>query len=397
MFNFLSNMFTSGLNFASQQQQINSQNALNNWQKQQYSGRNDAVLQALVNSNYGLNDLTNSYINNASIGNGKTPLSFENWLLENNLNDVYYKENTQNSLTDDPLSPQANSLNNDRKNIEKRYNEYLNSDDFKKSMFNTDDFITLYNIGMQEKLMEREDSAIQRAVADMEKAGINPLVYAGAGSSASGYTVSGGNNQPPSNLNAMPFNNISGNFGDPTEMLKNLAEIKNIEADTDKKVSEKKEVDSKALLNGSMLDLNHDQARLYRQQVHNLASELPLNNIKKDILLQEYAGLQWNLSVAKRYDLPVSSTVPTAVYGINHIVDGIGLDNNSTAGLGSIALGVATIIPFFAGARLAYGAGSMLFNMLKSKFGKKAIDTVMKDLYDPVTGRSLYNKYLKEW
>ena len=86
-------------------------------------------------------------------------------------------------------------------------NTYLNSG----RTFDTNDFITMYNLGQNDITRQREDTAIQRAVKDWEKAGMNPLLFGGAGAQSSSYQTSGSSNVAPKNQVAGSWNPI--NFG----------------------------------------------------------------------------------------------------------------------------------------------------------------------------------------
>lgn len=366
---FITGMTGNVMNYQAQKDQLAYQQSLNDWQVGNYDSRNQAFKNALMHSSLGLSDLgagAFSYLNNKSSIN----YTFSDFLRDN-------PDIAQDTAPDQYA----------------KYQKFLSSQGH-SGAFDLNDFITLYNIGQNEITRQREDTAISRAVKDLENAGLNPLLFNGNASSSSSYQTSGSSLSAPSNLQAgsySPFNmSVSaGNFSD--DILK-LTQAKNIDAQTSLVEHQKEKIDSETLLNGSLLNLNSDQSRLYRQQTHLLASELPLNNIKKDILFQELAGLQYNLKLANQYGISNNQNVPIAIAGINHILDGITNSSSSSyISAGLFALG--TILPVF---KLGSIGSKALINFGKSKFGYKRVDSLLDKIYDLYDdGKSYLLKYFK--
>lgn len=84
-----------------------------------------------------------------------------------------------------------------------------------------------YNKDLQQQIFEREDTAYQRKVQDLIKAGINPAVAAGGSGSAAGSIVS---TRAPQNN--MRYEAPQFNFGSAIDTLKSLKQIASIEQQT---------------------------------------------------------------------------------------------------------------------------------------------------------------------
>ena len=361
---FITGMTGNVMNYEAQQDQLMYQKHLNNWQESNYNMRNYAFRDALMHSSLGISDLGSAaygYVNNKGVSN----YSYDDFVRDNPF------------LADSP-------------------NSHAMYEDAVKKMspnaFDMNDFITLYNIGQNDITRQREDTAISRAVKDFENAGLNPLLFGGNGASSSSYQTSGGSNPRPSGLNAgsyTPFN-WAVSAGNIADTMVKFAQAENINANTELIEHQKEKIDSETTLNGSLLDLNAAQRRLYIQQTHDLATKLPLNLIQKDILFQQLGGLQWNLNLAKKYGVPVNQQIPIAIAGIDHIVGSV---SNESAG-SYVATGLfalATILPVF---KLGSLGAKALINFGKSTFGYKRVDNMLDNMYDFYNdGKSYFKKY----
>ena len=354
-------MFGSGINAYQQQNQLDYQKELNNYERGLYNSRNKAVRDALMSAVLGGADF-GSYANNYLKGGFSSNVSYSDFLKAN------------------PQLASSFGFNEDTFNNIKSKIGLSNT-------FDANDFITLYNMGQNEITRHREDTAIQRAVKDWEKAGMNPLLFGGSGAQSSSYQTSGSSNVAPKNQVAGSWNpiNFGLTFGSITDaMLKYnqskvadaQAEQVNAQTDLIKKQAEK--IDSDILLNGSLVNLNADQSRVYRQQVHQMASELPLNNIRKEILLGELSVLQYNLKLAQQYGLSANQQIPVALAGINHILDNVA-DVNSSSYISTGLFAAATMIPMF---KLGSASFKAITTFAKKKFGYKRVDNLLKKLYD---------------
>lgn len=274
-------------------------------------------------------------------------------------------------------------------------NTYLNSG----RTFDTNDFITMYNLGQNDITRQREDTAIQRAVKDWEKAGMNPLLFGGAGAQSSSYQTSGSSNVAPKNQVAGSWNpiNFGAGFAGISDDILKLnqskvadAQAENVKAHTDLLKKQQEKLDSDIVLNGSLVNLNADQSRVYRQQVHQLASELPLNNIKKEILLGELSVLQYNLKLAQKYGLSANQQVPVTLSGMNHILNSITHEGSSSY-IATGLFAVASLIPMF---KLGSASFRAISTFAGKKFGYKRVDNLLKKLYDK-NNMSYSDKYYK--
>lgn len=366
---FVTGMTGNVMNYNTQKEQLAYQESLNDWQVGNYDSRNQAFKDALMHSSLGLSNLGSAaygYVNN-----------------RNSLNYTY-----NDFLRDNPQLAQEPASDNYAK-----YQDFLKNSG-NSGAFDINDFITLYNIGQNEITRQREDTAISRAVKDWENAGLNPLLFGGSGASTSSYQTSGSSNQRPSGLQSgsyTPFN-MSVSSGDIADDILKLSQAKNLQAQTSLVENQRDKINSETLLNGSLLPLNDAQTRLYRQQINYLGSQIPLNNLKKDILLQELSGLQWNLSLAKKYGINDKQAIPIAIAGLDHIIDGVA--NSSTSGyIASGIFGLATLIPMF---KLGSLGANALINFGKSKFGYKRVDKLLDTIYDMYDdGKSYFEKYFR--
>lgn len=365
---FVTGITGNVMNYQTQKEQLAYQENLNQWQQGNYDSRNQAFKNALMHSSLGLSDLgpaAYAYINNKSSLN----YTFNDFLKDN-------PHLAQEPAPDNYAKYQA-ALNN------------MGS----SGAFDLNDFITLYNIGQNEITRQREDTAISRAVKDFENAGLNPLLFGGSGASSSSYQTSGGSNSRPSGLTAgsySPFNWTT-SAGSIADTMVKFEQAKNINANTELIEHQKEKIDSETILNGSLLDLNAAQRRLYIQQTHDLATKLPLNLIQKDILFQQLGGLQWNLKLAKKYGVPTQQQIPIAISGINHIIGSVS-NENTGAYIATGLFGLATMLPLF---KLGSLGSKALINFGKSKFGYKRVDKLLDSIYDMYDdGKSYFKKYL---
>lgn len=364
---FVTGMTGNVMNYQAQKEQLAYQQSLNQWQQGNYDSRNQAFKEALMHSSLGQSNMGSAayqYVNNKSS-------------LNYTFNDF---------LRDNPHLAQEPAPDNYTK-----YQAALNNMG-KSGAFDLNDFITLYNIGQNEITRQREDTAISRAVKDWERAGMNPLLFGGSGASSSSYQTSGGSNSRPSGLQAGSYTPFSwaASAGNIADTIVKFAQAENINANTELVEHQKEKIDSETLLNGSLLDLNAAQSRLYVQQTHDLASKLPLNLIQKDILFQQLGGLQWNLKLAKKYGVPTNQQIPITIAGINHIVSSVSNENaGSYVATGLFAL--ATMLPVF---KLGSFGAKALINFGKSKFGYKRVDNLLNNIYDLYDdGKSYFKKY----
>lgn len=372
--NLGTSIYSNETNRKNQEKQLNYQKDLNTADIDNYNSRNNSIRQALQAAGYGKD---NDYLKHYIYGNkDRTPMSMSEWEAANP-DIIRHLDNAE----------RISSLNGSKSDYIKRYyNDYLaefNKENSGDTFFDTNDFITLYNMSQNEKLQSREDTAVSRALKDMESAGYSPLSFFSGGASSSVNSVGGTTNNYSQKRQAGSYTPFDMSF-DPRlmEMASAAAQVRNTNAQTDvaRATAEKihhdiKEVDSRTLLNGSLLDLNSTQNELYQSQIKHYLSQINLNNIQKELFVEKITALQHDIELSKSYGLPVGQQIPVAISGMTHIIDGIGIDGAASAA--SAAFTIASLIPALglgaAGARILIKAGAR-------KYGKDFIRKYGDDL-----------------
>lgn len=255
------------------------------------------------------------------------------------------------------------------------YRATLHNDDW-KARISKQDMLTLMT-------MDREDNAIQRKVADAEKAGVNAFyALGGTGAQASTYTSQ---TQTP-NLVAPKLQQV-GDFAALADILSNVniksEQAKLINAQTRKTLAEENKINVDALVSGETLNLTKEQGNKLRAEIEGIKAQIKVDEAQYQKFMEEVAIIQYDLLKSFELDIRYKDQLTALNFGVNkldHLASKITTsDSDKNMLMGAVAglLGAT-----FVGRGLKIG--KLLAPFVK-KYGKKGYDKmkdVIKQKYD---------------
>lgn len=144
----------------------------------------------------------------------------------------------------------------------------------------------------QERTWEREDNAVQRRKADMEKAGFNPLLAAGAAAQSSGPINIGA---PQMGTNAIDKALVAANI---------MRQKKDISLTAAQEYSIQEGIKK---MREEVRNLEQSRANMALQQI-NMNAERNKLDADRQRINKEYEIADWNLNKAKERNLPVNAS-----------------------------------------------------------------------------------------
>lgn len=253
---------------------------------------------------------------------------------------------------------------------------YLNS--YSSNLFNGKWYDRINKQDMLTALaLDREDNAIQRKVADAEKAGVNAFyALGGTGAQASTYT-----SQTETPNTTPPKLQQVGDFAALADILSNVniksEQAKLINAQTRKTLAEEQKINVDALVSGETLNLTKEQGNKLRAEIDGIKAHIKVDEAQYQKFMEEVAVIQYDLLKSFELDIRYKDQLTALNFGINkldHIASKITTsdsDKNMLMGIVTGLLGAT-----FVGKGLKIGK---LLGPFAKKYGKKGYDK-MKDI-----------------
>lgn len=238
--------------------------------------------------------------------------------------------------------------------------------------------------------LDREDNAIQRKVADAEKAGVNAF-YALGGSGAQASTYTSQTETP--NTYAPKLQQI-GDFATLAEILSNVniksEQAKLINAQTRKTLAEEQKINVDALVSGETLNLTKEQGNKLRAEIDGIKAHIRVDEAQYQKFMEEVAVIQYDLLQSFELGVRYKDQLNLLSFSINKLdflaskITGSDSSKNMLMGIATGLLGGA-----FVGSKLKIG--KLLAPYIK-KYGKKGYNKV-KEILSLSSKKTKNNKF----
>lgn len=253
------------------------------------------------------------------------------------------------------------------------HGSYLNS--YGSNLFNGKWYDRINKQDMLTALaLDREDNAIQRKVADADKAGVNAFyALGGTGAQASTYT---GQSETPNNV-APKLQHI-GDFAVLAEILSNVniksEQAKLINAQTEKTLAEEKKINVDALVSGETLNLTKEQGNKLRAEIEGIKAHIKVDEAQYQKFMEEVSIIQYDFLKSIELDVRYKDQLNLLNFSINKL-DHIASKITSSDSDKNMLMGVVTGLlgATFVGKGLKIGK---LLGPFVKKYGKKGYDKI---------------------
>lgn len=189
-----------------------------------------------------------------------------------------------------------------------------------------------YQKGLNEKLFEREDNAVQRRAADLQKAGLSKTLAAGGAAQSSVAGISPAN-APQSNTNFMDKAIMK------TNLLNNKLNIERTNADNKLKGKEGEIIDEKITTEETQQELNKSMSNYYNEMADsqenyrsNLDSQTRVNNAMEQFNISRTQAQQWDNfmnQIQGKSSNEKENSIWTSIKSIVNVARGVRKDNDN--------------------------------------------------------------------